>query len=161
MKGKRQLNITLTDEEYAELERRAKATGKTYRQLICEDMELGHEIALSPHGDKGLVGIKDEDISEAIKRVVRANTSWIGGYDFKGALKDVAEKTKWGDLSDADRLYLLMHLKHEWGDNPHELEKNFKRAGEIFKVDPREVEVFYDRIVETVPRKSYDVRAEA
>lgn len=161
--GRRQLNINLSEDEFKELERRATETGKTYRELICEDMELGRRIEpSSSHGvKKGLVGLKNEDISQNIKDALKKNNKFWG-FNLVKAAKDIGAFSNWDDLSDDDRAYLLAPLYRCYRDEDDRTEKIAKDLVGIAKAldtDEQTVRAFFKRIVLT-GENSYDLRAD-
>jgi hypothetical protein len=156
-KERRQLNISLSNEEYRELERRAKETGRTYKEVICEDMNLGQKMELSHSANlhEGLLGIKDNDVSPEVLAAMKKHGNFFG-LNLKAAARDVAVFSKWNELSDADRLYLVMHV-YRGEHSGQEIAEELDKLAEILGTDVKTVRAFFKRIVRT-GKSSFDLK---
>lgn len=158
-KQERQINLKLTEDEYQALQKVAEQTGKTYRDLVCESMELRGRLELAPpiahHGKGGLLGITNDQVSEFVFDALVASKSFFLGAQPVEAAKKISAIAKWDDLTDADKLSLLMYLKNE--EDSERVGRDLERIAGFLEAEPTEVKAFYRRIVKTGER-SFDLK---
>lgn len=164
----KQLNIRLSDEEYAELERRAKETGKSYKELICSEMELGRNIEVesdvsspSSKRKKGDIVPFDPEtqVEEFVRDAVKRNKSFFWGLDIAAVAKDVSSYVNWKELSEFGQAYLMMLAKHRYREEPRELEDALGKVGKTLEASPEELRAMLRRIKRT-GESNYELIAE-
>jgi hypothetical protein len=153
--GKRQLNIALTEEEYAELERRAKETGKTYKELVCGDMELGRSMTLSHAGN--VLGLEKTDVSAFVLDALRKHNGFWGVH-LERSVEEIGKLSTWENLTDADRLMIVGQVEVTEQDAEEKVEA-LNMIAKTLGTEEKTVRAFHKRIVKT-EENDYDLRVD-
>ncbi len=133
----KKFSVNLTDEEHAELEEKAKAEGKTMKEVLFESLKRGtlqNGVRIDEGGEPSELPpghhkpTEPESASPFVLGAVKSAHSAFGGFDWEKAALSIGD---WKNLSKPDIGVFLGCLKRENEKRDREPEKVLNQLGAV------------------------------
>lgn len=129
---KRQLNLSLTEDEYEQINEMADRTGLEKKELILQSIKKNQE-RLSNEDP-------DPHVTEEVKACMES-ANGLFGFRMDGLIRDLENHgLQWIDLSEADQALILGRYKEHasyWGHSSSSIKEDLSRLAKALGIDTK------------------------